>query len=61
MLGPTNIVGHETFPKQVGEKEREGEWTLKQEPALARVPRHFVRVKDGSYIDKVLNFYISLL
>ena len=28
-----------------------------QEPALARAPRHFVRVKGGSYIDKVLHFY----
>ncbi len=27
-----------------------------QEPALARVPRHFVRVKCGLYIDKVLHF-----
>jgi hypothetical protein len=32
-----------------------------QEPALARAPRHFVRVKCGSYIDKVLQFYSSLL
>jgi hypothetical protein len=32
-----------------------------QELALARAPRHFVRVKGGLYIDKVLHFYSSLL
>jgi hypothetical protein len=32
-----------------------------QEPALTRALRHFERVKDGPHIDKVLQFYNSLL
>jgi hypothetical protein len=32
-----------------------------QEPALARAPRHFVRVKCGPSIDKVVHDYNSLL
>jgi hypothetical protein len=32
-----------------------------QEPALARAPRQFVRVKCGPYIDKVVHFYSPLL
>jgi hypothetical protein len=43
------------------EEEREEEWTLMQEPALAVAPRHYVRVNGGSYIDKVIQFYSSLL
>jgi hypothetical protein len=41
--------------------EREEEWALMQEPALARAPSHFVRVKGGPCIDKVAHFYSSLL
>jgi hypothetical protein len=32
-----------------------------QEPALARAPRHFERVKGGPYIDKVVLLYSPLL
>jgi hypothetical protein len=32
-----------------------------QEPALARAPRHFVRVKGEPYIDKVVQSYSLLL
>jgi hypothetical protein len=32
-----------------------------QEPALARAPRQFVRVKGGASIDKVVYFYSPLL
>jgi hypothetical protein len=32
-----------------------------QEPALARAPRQFVRVKGGPCIDKVVHFYSPLL
>jgi hypothetical protein len=41
--------------------EREEERALVQEPALARAPRHFVRVKGELCIDKVAYFYSSLL
>jgi hypothetical protein len=45
------------------EREEEGEekWALMQEPALARAPRHFERVKGGPYIDKVVFLYSPLL
>jgi hypothetical protein len=39
---------------EVREEEREGEWALMQELALARAPRYFERVKCGPYIGKVL-------
>jgi hypothetical protein len=32
-----------------------------QEPALARAPRQFMRVKSGSYIDKVVHSYSPLI
>jgi hypothetical protein len=32
-----------------------------QELALARAPRHFKRVKGGPHINKVVQFYSSLL
>jgi hypothetical protein len=32
-----------------------------QESALARAPRHFMRVNGGSCIDKVVQLYSSLL
>jgi hypothetical protein len=37
----------------VREEKREGELALMQEPALARVPRHFKRGKGGSHIDDI--------
>jgi hypothetical protein len=43
------------------EKEREEEWALMQEPALARAPRHFVRMACGPSIYKVVHFYSLLL
>ena len=39
------------------ENEREGKWTLMQEPALARAPRHFVRVKSGPNSNKAVGSY----
>jgi hypothetical protein len=41
------------------EEEREEKWTLMQEPALARAPRHFERVKGGPCIDKVVLLYTT--
>jgi hypothetical protein len=43
------------------EEEREEKWALMQEPALARAPRHFERVKGGPCIDKVVLLYSPLL
>ena len=37
------------------EEGREGKEGLREEAALARAPRHFVRVKGGSYDKKVIN------
>ena len=37
------------------EEEREGKRALGEEPALARAPRHFVRVKGGSYNKNVVH------
>jgi hypothetical protein len=45
----------------VGGEERGEKWALMQEPALARAPRHFERVKGGSCIDKVVLLYSPLL
>jgi hypothetical protein len=45
----------------MSKEKREREWTLMQEPALARALRHFERVKSGSHIDKVLSLLIILL
>lgn len=44
-------------------EERKGKRALGEEPALARTPRHFVRVKDRPYNKKVVHssnqlFYI---
>jgi hypothetical protein len=36
------------------EKDREEEWALMQELALAHAPRHFMRVKGEPFIDKVV-------
>ena len=35
------------------EDVRDGKWTLIQEPAATRAPRHFMRVYGGSYLNKV--------
>ena len=43
------------------EEEREGKWALHEEPALARAPRHFMRMKDGPYNKKVVYFFDLLL
>jgi hypothetical protein len=43
------------------EEKREEEWTLMQEPALARATRHFERVKGGPCSDKIVYFCSSLL
>jgi hypothetical protein len=40
----------------VREKEREKKWALMQELALARVPRHIVRVSNGPCSHKVFYF-----
>ena len=36
------------------EEEREGKWALREEPALARAHRHFVRMKGGPRNKKVV-------
>ena len=36
------------------EEEREGKRALREEPALARAPRHFVRMKGGPQNKKVV-------
>jgi hypothetical protein len=38
------------------EEEREDKWVLMRELALARAPRHFVRVLSWPYIYKVILF-----
>jgi hypothetical protein len=43
------------------EEEREEEWALMQEPALAPAPRHFERAKDGPCNAKIVYFYSLLL
>jgi hypothetical protein len=43
------------------DEEREEKWALMQESALARASRHFVIVKCGPSIDKVVHNYSSLL
>ena len=42
-------------------EEREGKRALGEEPALARAPRHFVRVKGGPYNKKVVHSSNQLL
>ena len=36
------------------EEEREGKQALREEAALARAPRHFVRIKGGPHNKKVV-------
>jgi hypothetical protein len=43
------------------EEERKEKWALMQEPALARAPRHFERVKGGSCMDKVVLLYSPIV
>ena len=43
------------------EEEREGKRALGEESALARAPRHFVRVKGGPYNKKVIHSSNQLL
>ena len=43
------------------EEEREGKRALREEPALARAPRHFVRMKGGPHNKKVVHFFDLLL
>jgi hypothetical protein len=43
------------------EEEREEEWALMQEPALARAPRHFVRMVYEPSIHKIVHIYSLLL
>jgi hypothetical protein len=43
------------------EEEREDEWALMQELALARAPRHFIRMACGPSVYKVVHFYSLLL
>jgi hypothetical protein len=40
---------------------REGKHALMQQLARTRAPRYFVRVNDGSCIDKIVHFYNQLL
>jgi hypothetical protein len=49
------------FSYLVGGERRGERRDLMQEPALARAPRHFERVKDGPCIDKVVLLYSPLL
>ena len=43
------------------EEEREGKRALHEEPALARAPRHFVRMKCGPQNKKVVVHSFDLL
>lgn len=43
------------------EEARENEWALMQEPALARAPRHLMRVDGRPCIHKITHLYILLL
>ena len=43
------------------EEERDGKWALREEPALARAPRHFVRMKGGQHNKKVAHSFDLLL
>ena len=43
------------------EEEREGKRALREEPALARAPRHFVRMKGGPQNKKVVVHSFDLL
>ena len=40
---------------------REGKRALREEPALARAPRHFVRVRSGPHNKKVVHSFDVLL
>ena len=42
-------------------EEREGKRALREEPALARAPRHFVRMKGGPHTKKVVHSFDLLL
>ena len=39
------------------EEEKEERWALMQEPATTRAPRHFVRVKGGPHLNKLVYTY----
>ena len=43
------------------EEEREGKRALREELALARAPRHFVRMKGGPHNNKVVHSFDLLL
>ena len=43
------------------EEEREGKRALREEPALARAPRHFVRMRSGPHNKKVVHSFDLLL
>ena len=43
------------------EDEREGKQALREEPALARAPRHFVRMRSGPHNIKVVHSFDLLL
>ena len=43
------------------EEEREGKRALREEPALARAPRHFVRMKGEPHNKKVVHSFDLLL
>ena len=43
------------------EEEREGKRAFREEPALARAPRHFVRMKGGPQNKKVVVHSFDLL
>ena len=38
-------------------EEKEGKRALREEPALARASRHFMRMKGGSHSKKVVHFF----
>ena len=42
-------------------EEREGKRALREEPALARAPRHFVRMRSGPHNKKVVHSFDLLL
>ena len=43
------------------EEEREGKRALREEPALARAPRHSVRMRSGPHNKKVVHCFDLLL
>ena len=43
------------------EEEREGKRALREEPALARAPGHFMRMKGGPHNKKVIHYFDLIL